>query len=72
MRALRQFVSQPAISQPLIIFLAARLLLSALGAALWAMGIVPTTPSPIRPYHEMEPVVEGAAAWLLGELLETD
>ncbi len=66
MRNFRKFISQPAISQPLIIFLVARLLLSALGLALWAIGVVPTTPSPIRPYHEMEPVVEGAAAWLLG------
>ncbi len=65
-RLFRQFLSQPSISQPLAVFLVARILLSVLGAVLWAMGIVPTTPSPIRPYHEMTPVVEGTAAWLLG------
>jgi hypothetical protein len=54
-------------SFPIWIFLFARLILSGLGVALFAIGRVPTTAEAVtRPYFGVTPVTQGLAGMLLG------
>lgn len=52
---------------PILVYLSARILISALGLILMRAGIIPTTADPVlRPYFGVTPVVEGASGALLG------
>ncbi len=58
---------------PLAVFLGVRLVLTALGAALFALGLVPLTADPLlRPYFGLTPVTEGWRGALLGVWLRFD
>jgi hypothetical protein len=66
-KGLARSAKQADLGFPLAVFVTTRLLLSLLGLALWAAGLVPTTPNPVlRPYFGYPPTVHGLAGMLLG------
>lgn len=66
-RGLGRTLSRSEIQWPLVTFLGVRLLLSIVGAALFLIGLVPTTADAVeRPYFGVSPVVDGVAGVVLG------